>query len=66
VPNDAELIVALVVSSRAGERDLLLLLLGGASTAEAARRLHLSPEALAERLRRVRRRAAAIRKRGTG
>ena len=66
MPNDAELIVALVVSSRAGERDLLVLLLGGSSPAEAAQRLHLSPEALGERLRRVRRRAEAIRKRGTG
>ncbi len=66
MPSDASLLVALVLSSRAGERDLLLLLLGGSSPAEAAQRLHLSPEALGERLRRVRRRAEAIRKRGLG
>lgn len=56
----AELVVALVLGSRAAERDLLLLLIGGSTPAEAAARLGINAAALAERLRRVRRHAERL------
>ncbi len=60
MPTDSELVVALVVGSRAAERDLLVLLVGGATPAEAAARLGIDRRALAKRLLRLRRHADRI------
>ncbi len=56
----AELFVALVLSVSASERDLLLVLLDGASESEAAVRLGIQRPVLDVRLHRLRRRAARL------
>jgi len=48
------------VGSRAAQRDLLVLLVGGATPAEAAARLGIDRRALAKRLLRLRRHADRI------
>ncbi len=60
MPSDSERLVTLVLSARAGERDLLVLLVGGSSPMEAAARLGIDRRALAKRLARLRRHAARI------
>jgi len=55
-----ELFVALVLSVSASERDLLLVLLDGASEGEAAVRLGIQRAVLDVRLHRLRRRAARL------
>ena len=60
VRSDSELIVALILGSRAAQRDLIVLLIGGATPAEAAARLGIDRRALAKRLLRLRRHADRV------
>lgn len=59
-PTAAEVVLTLLVTATPGQRDLLLLMLGGADLDEAAARLGIARAAVDVRLHRLRRRAAAL------
>ncbi len=61
----AELLVTLVIEAGDAERDLLVLLIGGADIGEAAQRLGINRQAATMRLQRVRRRAESVTRRAT-
>lgn len=61
----AELLVELIFEVGDVERDLLVLLIGGADIAEAAQRLGINRQAVTMRLQRIRRRAESVSPRGT-